>query len=652
MVVKNLEGEAMDFFQGIKKVRARFNFPGTGEDELAFSKGDIITVTQIVDGGWWEGMMGESFGWFPSNYVKDTSGPGSPSKSPKKDKEKLDDSNLEKNEYQDQVLKNILETDKEYCVEMKRLIQNYLMPLQTAGVLPATDQATLLCNLVELLKFQETFSKNLEEVSNLAGRHRKVGVCYMKASTEYKSIYSAYCSNHPKTAAVLTKYLEELSRYMEGKGSDIMALTTGLYKPFRLTEKYPNDLMELERHTPVEHPDRINITTSISVYKDICKNCQFVRKQKEIELDIMTGTVQGWEGEPISNLGEIVKMIQGSSQDGGSRQELLILLFVTHLVVLHPTKSMSGYIYQHKFPIATVLANSLPDTETQLGAFELSGPGMDQTTVTCSSLMDREDMVEAIQAAQKVTGGNKVPKLRNVMVPPPIPITQATKRELSPNTLSPRLVPSDMGKSATLPSPRTAKSINSSKSQSLTPPSSPATLTSVGFRPSAPIHPTAVWSMKLGDPKNPTGKKKGFQSTKRKDKPKAAAETPSFLRPERRQEEDNQILQVIEAYCFSNGKRNTMIPNATIPPDTKPHVYLAEDEKIIVEETRGNQTVVEEKSLIDTVYALRDQVTSLMEETKTLKKDLDQERKARRKLESSVRKSMKSMDFKATIPDL
>lgn len=86
-------------------------------------------------------------------------------------------------------------------------------------------------------------------------------------------------------------------------------------------------------------------------------------------------------------------------------------------------------VLQHKFPIATVLANSLPDTETQLGAFELSGPGMDQTTVTCSSLMDREDMVEAIQAAQKVTGGNKVPKLRNVMVPPPIPITQVRKEK-------------------------------------------------------------------------------------------------------------------------------------------------------------------------------------------------------------------------------
>lgn len=74
MVVVNSEGTVMDFFQGIKKVRARFNFAGTGEDELSFSKGDIITVTQIVDGGWWEGMIGESFGWFPSNYVKDTSG--------------------------------------------------------------------------------------------------------------------------------------------------------------------------------------------------------------------------------------------------------------------------------------------------------------------------------------------------------------------------------------------------------------------------------------------------------------------------------------------------------------------------------------------------------------------------------------------------
>ena len=41
--------------------------------QLTFKKGDLITVTQKEDGGWWEGTSHETgkTGWFPSNYVKE-----------------------------------------------------------------------------------------------------------------------------------------------------------------------------------------------------------------------------------------------------------------------------------------------------------------------------------------------------------------------------------------------------------------------------------------------------------------------------------------------------------------------------------------------------------------------------------------------------
>ena len=40
---------------------------------MTFKKGDLITVTQKEDGGWWEGTSHETgkTGWFPSNYVKE-----------------------------------------------------------------------------------------------------------------------------------------------------------------------------------------------------------------------------------------------------------------------------------------------------------------------------------------------------------------------------------------------------------------------------------------------------------------------------------------------------------------------------------------------------------------------------------------------------
>jgi hypothetical protein len=52
-------------------VRAKFNFQQTNEDELSFTKGDVIHVTRVEEGGWWEGTHNGRTGWFPSNYVRE-----------------------------------------------------------------------------------------------------------------------------------------------------------------------------------------------------------------------------------------------------------------------------------------------------------------------------------------------------------------------------------------------------------------------------------------------------------------------------------------------------------------------------------------------------------------------------------------------------
>ncbi|XP_019714353.1 rho guanine nucleotide exchange factor 6-like, partial [Hippocampus comes] len=52
-------------------VKARFNFKQNNEDELSFTKGDVIIVTRQEEGGWWEGNLNGKTGWFPSNYVRE-----------------------------------------------------------------------------------------------------------------------------------------------------------------------------------------------------------------------------------------------------------------------------------------------------------------------------------------------------------------------------------------------------------------------------------------------------------------------------------------------------------------------------------------------------------------------------------------------------
>jgi len=41
-------------------VKAIYKFKANNNDELTFKKGDLITVTQREDGGWWEGTSQET----------------------------------------------------------------------------------------------------------------------------------------------------------------------------------------------------------------------------------------------------------------------------------------------------------------------------------------------------------------------------------------------------------------------------------------------------------------------------------------------------------------------------------------------------------------------------------------------------------------
>ncbi|KAF9584779.1 hypothetical protein BGW38_005216, partial [Lunasporangiospora selenospora] len=58
-----------------KQVRALYNFDATAEGELSMQKGDIITIVEEIDEGWWEGELVDAngvrySGMFPSNYCE------------------------------------------------------------------------------------------------------------------------------------------------------------------------------------------------------------------------------------------------------------------------------------------------------------------------------------------------------------------------------------------------------------------------------------------------------------------------------------------------------------------------------------------------------------------------------------------------------
>ncbi|RXG71947.1 hypothetical protein Avbf_04993 [Armadillidium vulgare] len=67
-----------------------------------------------------------------------------------------------------------------------------------------------------------------------------------------------------------------------------------------------------------------------------------------------------------------------------------------------------------------------------------------------------------------------------------------------------------------------------------------------------------------------------------------------------------------------------------------PQLIVAADEKMIVEETRGNKTILEEKSLVDTVYALKDQLAEMCQNYQELRNEFEMEKKLTQKLKHVI----------------
>uniref|UniRef100_A0A8C8SJZ7 Rac/Cdc42 guanine nucleotide exchange factor 6 n=1 Tax=Pelusios castaneus TaxID=367368 RepID=A0A8C8SJZ7_9SAUR len=507
-------------------VKARFNFKQNNEDELSMNKGDIIYVTRVEEGGWWEGTLNGKTGWFPSNYVKEIKSADKPL-SPKALKGH-DSSPLTKN-YYTAVLQNILETERDYAKELQSLLGTYLRPLQSYDKLSVVDIASLLGNFEEICSFQQTLNQALEECAKLPENQQRVGGCFMNLMPQFQSLYSTYCANHPSAVNVLTQHSDELEKFMENQGAanpGILILTTSLSKPFMRLDKYVTLLQELERHMEEAHPDHEEVLKAVTSFKSL-SHCQELRKRKQLELQILSESIPGWEGEDIKAMGNVIYMSQVMVQCGASeeKEERYFMLFSSVLLMLSASPRMTGFIYQGRLPLTGMVLTKLEETEGNEHAFEITGNVTERLTVFCNSSQDLHEWLDHLQRQTKGT------------------CSTASKTQ-SWSAHSYQLSPSHQVFSQTFSSAGQLRG-------PLEPPKILKPWTLSCLRPSPPLRPSAALGYKEDSSKSPKTMKKFLP--KRKTERKASDEEFVIRKSTVALEEDAQILKVIEAYCTGAG---------------------------------------------------------------------------------------------------
>uniref|UniRef100_A0A667XGB0 Rac/Cdc42 guanine nucleotide exchange factor 6 n=1 Tax=Myripristis murdjan TaxID=586833 RepID=A0A667XGB0_9TELE len=474
-----------------------------------------------------------------------------------------------------QVVQDILEHEREFVKELQTVLSCYLRPLQymilTKPSLSVSwyfyfSSPFLFFPLTQLSPPPLCWSLSLI-LDCLHPRvpegQQRVAGCYLNLMSQIKTLYLAYCSSHPSAVCILTDHSEELDKFMESQGASapgILTLTTSLSKPFMRLDKYPTLLQELERHVEEAHPDCGDILKATAAFKSLVTQCQDLRKRKNLELQILSEPVRGWEGDSMKSLGHVAYMSQVHMKNGASeeKEERYLMLFPNVLIMLSASPRMSGFIYQGRLPLTgTTLTKQAEDSENAHYAFDITGGMIDRVTVFCSNPQELQEWLEHLQPFTK--GGSPAGTIVKVR-------TQTHTQSIRPRPM------------------------------------------------------------------------KKFLPGNRKKERKPSDDDALIRKSTAALEEDAQILKVIEAYCTGASLHQT----TTVRKECIPQVLLPEEEKIIVEEMKSNgQTVIEEKSLVDAVYALKDEVHELKKENKWIKQFLEEEQKSRKELERVVRKLAK-----------
>jgi len=582
-------------------VRALFKFKGTNNDELKFKKGDIITITQKEDGGWWEGTLDGRTGWFPTNYVEELSSKDtkvSSSSGP------INEEILAKNvDYRQQVIGDLLEKEQEFVSELRVLHNQYLQPLHHADILSDSEYKQLIGNIEDLIEAHHRLNSALEDVRRSQPRQQRLGHVFLQHGSAVREAHLVYWANHPRAVCILEKHRDKLNSWLDNMQTGanqppgLMMLTTGLSRPFRQLERLAGAIQEVQQHLEDDHIDRGDTQRSIGFYKESASEAARARRQKELELEVLTGTIRGWEGESMDLLGDIIKMGSIVTGHGANKKDKYLVLFPSTLLMLSASNRLSAFIYEGKLPLSG-LSITKPDIdqETNKDCFDISGPLIESISCHFSSRAECSDWYEKISSNIRSSRQSAVlpSKLSVQPIPPP---HKSGMTSMSPGvSLSPR----------------------------------------TGLASRGQGQGVQGWKMNCLRPAPPT--RSFFQADKRNTLRRKEVEQSSY-------EDDLQILRVIEAYCFSK-QRHTIANSAMLDSTTTPYLSLA-DETDSKDDSRFsgiNKSFGSKKSTSSFVSCMEDtdtnlRVEKLEKEVATLSKKLDQEIVTRKRLQEMLTQS-------------
>ncbi|XP_059516401.1 intersectin-2 isoform X2 [Myotis daubentonii] len=275
-------------FHPVCQVIAMYDYAANNEDELNFSKGQLINVLNKDDPDWWQGEINGVTGLFPSNYVKMTTD-SDPSQQWCADLQTLDTMQPMERKRQGYI-HELIQTEERYVDDLQLVVEVFQKRMAESGSLTEGEMTLIFVNWKELIMSNTKLLKALRVRKKTGGEKMPVQMIgdILAAELSHMQAYIRFCSCQLNGAALLQQKTDEdtdFKEFLKKLASDPrckgMPLSSFLLKPMQRITRYPLLIRSILENTPESHVDHSSLKLALERAEELCSQVNEGVREKE-----------------------------------------------------------------------------------------------------------------------------------------------------------------------------------------------------------------------------------------------------------------------------------------------------------------------------------------------------------------------------------
>uniref|UniRef100_A0A668A4K8 Intersectin 2a n=1 Tax=Myripristis murdjan TaxID=586833 RepID=A0A668A4K8_9TELE len=340
------------------QVIAMYDYTAANQDELSFSKGQLINILDKANPDWWKGEANGVTGLLPTNYVKMTT-ESDPSQQWCADLMTLDSMTPQERKRQGYI-HELIQTEETYLEDLELVLEVFYKPMSESGRLTEAEMGMIFVNWRELIMCNTKLLKALRVRKKTGGENMPVQVIgdLLASELAHMQPYIRFCSCQLNAAALLQSkthsqpdfkdFLKKIATNYRCKG---MPLSSFLLKPMQRITRYPLLIKNILEHTPEGHADRGPLREALERAEELCSQVNEGVREKEnsdrlewIQTHVQCeGLIEHLVFNSLTNcLGPRKLLHSGRLHKTKSSRELWAFLFNDFLLLTHSAKPFSS----------------------------------------------------------------------------------------------------------------------------------------------------------------------------------------------------------------------------------------------------------------------------------------------------------------------